>query len=182
MTLETIYYITQIVAVGLILVSLIAIYIQQRKDHALARAETVQNITKSAMGYFSVLVSEPRTLDSVRVCLQDYLSATPREQMDFLNFAHYALMMSEQAYFMDQDKLLANSTIHKYTAFPLAILNTPGGLQYWQLVKNSFSNEVRTLLDKQLSENGHNIPPIWEFIPALGADLVKTTPEPIAKN
>ena len=33
MTLETVYYITQIIAVGAILASLVAIYIQQRKDY-----------------------------------------------------------------------------------------------------------------------------------------------------
>lgn len=40
MTLETIYYIGQTVAVGAILASLVAIYIQQRKDHAFAQAES----------------------------------------------------------------------------------------------------------------------------------------------
>ncbi|MBL4869557.1 MAG: hypothetical protein JKX72_01250 [Robiginitomaculum sp.] len=182
MTLESIYYMTQIVAVGLILVSLVAIYLQQRKDHALARAETVKDLTKSGMGYFNALVNEPRTLDSVRVCLQDYVSATPREQMDFIKFTQYAVLIAEQAYFMEQEKLLPGSGLQRHIAFPLAILNTPGGRQIWQLGKNSFSDEIRILLDKQLSENGHNIPPVWEIIPALGADLVNTDPQPIAKN
>jgi len=181
MTLETIYYITQIVAVGLILVSLIAIYLQQRKDHALARAETLKDLTKASMGYFSTFVSEPRTLDSVRVCLQDYVSATPREQIDFVHFTQFAVLMAEQAYFMDQEKLLPGSTWLKHMAFSLSILNTPGGRQIWQMTKKSFSDEVRTILDKQLSENGHNIPPVWEIIHALGADLVNTDPEPITK-
>ena len=182
MTLETIYYITQIIAVGLILVSLIAIYFQQRKDHALARAETVKDLTKSAMGYFDTLVSEPRTLESVRACLQNYVSATPREQIDFIQFFQFAVLLAEQAYFMDQEKLLPDSTMEKHIAFPLTILNTPGGRQLWQVAKNTFSDEISSHLDKQLRENGHNIPPVWEMLPALGADLVNTGPDPTAEN
>ena len=44
MTLETVYYITQIIAVGAILASLVAIYIQQRKDHILARADSQREV------------------------------------------------------------------------------------------------------------------------------------------
>jgi hypothetical protein len=52
----------------------------------------------------------------------------------------------------------------------------------WRFAKKSFSPEIHTLLDNQLRENGHNISPVWEIIHALGADLVNTDPEPIAKS
>jgi len=44
MTLETIYYIGQTIAVAAILASLVAIYIQQRKDHEFAKAENQRKI------------------------------------------------------------------------------------------------------------------------------------------
>ena len=51
MTLETIYYITQIVAVGLILVSLVAFYIQQCKKPRARTSGNGHNIPSSGKSY-----------------------------------------------------------------------------------------------------------------------------------
>ena len=66
MTLETIYYITQIIAVGAILASLVAIYIQQRKDHVLARAEHQRQILAEVPRYTELAATDPAALQSIR--------------------------------------------------------------------------------------------------------------------
>lgn len=52
MTLENIYYITQIIAVGVILISLVAIYWQQREANKMAR---VQNSSTLSTGFLDTL-------------------------------------------------------------------------------------------------------------------------------
>ena len=175
--LETIYYATQILAVGLILGSLVAIYMQQRKDHALARAQTFRDMSNYAAEYFTHFISEPRTLESVRACLQDYVSATPQQQIDFTHLIHRAITQAEQALFMEQEKLLPSSTTQKHIGFPLSIVNTPGGRQSWEITKYAFSDEIRIRIDEQLRENEDKIPPVWEILPAFGADLAKKPSE-----
>jgi len=170
MTLEIIYYITQIIAVGLILVSLLAIYVQQRKDHALARAETIRALTVFARDFNLILVTEPRVLESVQVCLRDYRSASSREQIDFLQFFQGAVHLSEQALFMEQEKLLPESTFHKYSDILLAITKTPGGRQIWQRMKYAFSNQVRIYIDKKLSDPNNKIRPVWDIVLGLGSN------------
>jgi len=170
MTLETTYYITQIFAVGLILASLVAIYIQQRKDHALARAETVRDLSKYARDFNLLLVTEPRVLESVRVCLKDYLSASAREQIDFLQFFQGAVHLAEQALFMEQDKLLPKSAFHKYCDILIAIVKTPGGREIWEQMKFAFTNQTRKYIDEQLGDTSNKIRPVWDIIPGLGLD------------
>jgi len=87
MTLENIYYIGQTIAVGAILVSLVAIYIQQRKDHALARAEHQREILDSSTRLFDSIRFQPTGLESVRKCLVDFEGAEPDQQAEFGAFA-----------------------------------------------------------------------------------------------
>ena len=75
MTLETVYYITQIIAVGAILASLVAIYIQQRKDHALAKAENQREILMQVERLTAPPTAHPKALENIRACVMDYEGA-----------------------------------------------------------------------------------------------------------
>jgi len=65
MTLEEIYYIGQTIAVLAILGSLAAIYWQQRKAHALARAESQREISQLASQWFDEVLAHPTGLENV---------------------------------------------------------------------------------------------------------------------
>lgn len=169
MTLETIYYITQIVAVGAILASLVAIYIQQRKDHALARAEHQRQILGEVPRYFELAATNPAVLQSLRTSFQNYDEASPQDQATFVHFMHTAINIAETALYMHKDKLINDASYAGFEGAALMSLVTPGGRQYWQRARLAVGADIREALDKALNERT-DIPPVWEFFPMYAPD------------
>ena len=164
MTLETVYYITQIIAVGAILASLVAIYIQQRKDHALARAEHQRQILAEARRYTELAATDPAALESIRKCYQDFEGASPQDQAVFFHLMHTGVNIAEMAFYMRKDKLINDASYAGFEGAALLNLATPGGRQYWQRARLVVGTDIREALDKALSERT-DTPPVWEFLP-----------------
>ena len=169
MTLETIYYITQIIAVGAILISLIAIYIQQRKDHILARAENQREILREIETLTGIPVGSPDALNNIRACYFDYEGATPAQQADFAHVVQKAISIAETALYMRNDKLIAESSYQGMEGAALLSLLTPGGQQYWKRMRLILGSDIREALDKAMRERT-DIPPIWEVLPQYAPD------------
>ena len=134
MTLETIYYITQIIAVGAILASLVAIYIQQRKDHALARAEHQRQILAEVPRYLELdSDTTPAALESIRKCYQDFEERiTSKTRLLSFILWHTGVNIAEMALYMRKDKLINEASYVGFENAALINLVTPGGKQYWQ--------------------------------------------------
>ena len=167
MTLENIYYIGQTIAVGAILVSLVAIYIQQRKDHALARAEHQREILDSSTRLFDSIRLQPTGLESVRKCLVDFEGAEPDQQAEFGAFAMQTLLLAEKAMYADQDGLLVDAALEAYLNIAVFFIGTPGGRQYWARTNPMFGDEIKTLLDERLQATPDTLPNLLEVMPYL---------------
>lgn len=170
MTLETIYYIGQTIAVGAILASLVAIYIQQRKDHALAKAESQREITQQASQWFDQLLAHPTGLQSVRHCLQSFHGATPREQAEFSQYMVKSVMLAEQAVYMQNDKLIDHNSHVKIVMLPVLHIVTPGGREYWADIKSAFGVDVVAAIDKVLAENPPPAETLFKVFPYFRSD------------
>ncbi|MEL6827738.1 MAG: hypothetical protein AAFN91_15935 [Pseudomonadota bacterium] len=164
MTLETIYYITQIIAVGAILASLGAIYIQLRKDHALARSERQQEILNVTNSVYEYLACQSGVVKSVRLCFQDYERASPEAQVEFGYLIHRGLNLAQQAAYMRDDKLIEDNLYSSAFGLVLMYLNTPGGREYWKRVRLSYTENMRTAIDTAL-KTPKDIAPIWDVYP-----------------
>ena len=174
MTLETIYYIGQTIAVIAILASLVAIYIQQRKDHALARAEHQRQILSEVPRYFELAATNPAMLQSVRKCFVNFEGAYPQDQAVFVHFMHNAVNIAETALYMHKDKLINEASYVGFEGAVLMSLVTPGGKQYWQRARLAVGADIREALDKALAER-KDTPPVWEFFPQFAPDQVKAS-------
>ncbi|MEM7730573.1 MAG: hypothetical protein AAF311_15120 [Pseudomonadota bacterium] len=175
MTLETIYYITQIIAVGLILASLIAIYIEQRKDHALARAEHQRELLANFKTLPEYLAEDRENLEAITACLQDFDGATPYQKAKFTYAAHLSVNSAEQALYMRNDKLISKAIFLGMLGIALQYLTTPGGRQWWNRVRLSYGADSRDLLDKELAEQT-SVSSIWEAWPMF--EPAPSTPTP----
>lgn len=167
MTLETIYYIGQTIAVVAILASLVAIYIQQRKDHALARAEHQREILDSSTRLFDSNWLHRTGLESVRQCLVDFEDAEPDQQAEFGAFAVQTILLAEKAMYADQDGLLVDAALEAYLNIAVFFIGTPGGRQYWARTKPMFGDEIKTLLDKRLAATPDTLEGLLEVMPYL---------------
>ena len=174
MTLETIYYITQIIAVGAILASLVAIYIQQRKDHVLARAENQRAILEQVDSFMSIPLESPDALENIRACYVDYEGATPAQQARFAHLVQKSISVAEAALYMRNDKLIAEASYKGFEGAALLSLFTPGGRQYWQRVRMTIGADIRSVLDSALSERT-DIPPVWEVFPQFAPHEIQAS-------
>lgn len=172
MTLEAVYYITQIIAVGAILASLVAIYIQQRKDHVLARAENQRAILEQVESFMSIPLASPDALENIRACYVDYEGATPAQQASFAHLVHKAVSIAEASLYMRNDKLIAEASYKGFEGAALLSLVTPGGRQYWQRVRMAIGADIRDVLDSALRERT-DIPLVWEVFPQFAPDEVQ---------
>lgn len=169
MTLETIYYITQIVAVGAILASLVAIYIQQRKDHAFAQAESEREILQQAAHWFDDLLAHPDGLQDLQASLRNYHGATPRAQAVLGQHMLKSVIIAEQAFFMHEQKLINYDSHMKLVMLPILHIATPGGRQYWDHTKAAFGTKIVAAIDKILEENPPSPDAFYKIFPYFGS-------------
>ena len=174
MSLETIYYIGQTIAVAAILVSLWAIYWQQRKDHALARATTQREILDSVKELSGFPANDPMAFESIRVCLVDFSSALPIQQVQFNHAAVMAVNMAEKALYMKREDLFDTAGSEAFFSLALSYIVTPGGQQWWQSTKFAFAAEIREHLEKKLKE-GEGIASLWDAFPSYR--IIEEEPE-----
>lgn len=167
MTLESIYYIGQTIAVGAILISLVAIFLQLRKDHALARAEHQREILDSSTRLFDSIRLQPTGLESVRQCLVDFEGAEPDQQADFGAFALQTILLAEKAMYADQDGLLVDAALEAYLNIAVFFIGTPGGRQYWVRTKPMFGDEIKKLLDGRLTATPDTLESLLAVMPYL---------------
>ena len=173
MTLETTYYITQIIAVVLILVSLVAIFIQQRKDHALAKAENQREILLKTTEWFDAMLSNPLGLESVQNCLLDFKSASSKEKAAFMQYIVKVIVMAEQANFMKREGLIDEDSGVKFIAFAAMHLGTPGGTEYWSNAKVAYANHVVEAIDEHMRSDPISVDQFYKMFP-----LFKIDPDP----
>lgn len=172
MTLEEIYYIGQTIAVVAILASLVGIYWQQRKDHALAKAESQRAISQQASQLFDDLVENPSSLDSLQQCMRDYRGANVRQKTEFVQFILKHIMLSEQSTYMDTTKLIHDGSRDKIITLTAMYLSTPGGQQYWEDSKVAFTDETIAAIDQEMLMNPVPIEEVLKVLPHVGEGVL----------
>ena len=166
MTLEDIYYIGQTIAVVAILGSLGAIWVQLRKDHALAKAEHQREILTAITQVTNFVATDADALDSVRACCEDYVNATARQQAQFFYVVHTHINIAEKALYMGRDQLINTASFEGMKGAALAYLVTPGGKQLWSELKDAVGADIRDELDRSLHDD-LQITEVGDFYRAL---------------
>jgi len=165
MTLETIYYIGQTIAVVAILASLVAIYIQQRKDHAFAQAESEREILQQTAHWFDDLLTYPEGLENLQASLQDYRGAPQRAQAELAQHMLKSVLIAEQAILMHEEKLINYDSHMKLVMLPILHIATPGGRQYWEDSKAAFGTNIVAVIDRILGENPPSAEAFYKIFP-----------------
>jgi len=170
MTLETIYYIGQTIAVGAILVSLVAIYIQQRKDHAFAQAESEREILQQTAHWFDDLLTHPEGLENLQVSQQDYRGTPQSAQAELAQHMLKSVLIAEQAILMHEEKLINYDSHMKLAMLPILHIATPGGRQYWEDSKAAFGTNIVAMIDKILRENPPSAEAFYKIFPYFNSN------------
>ena len=167
MNWDAIGAIGEIIGAAAVLITLIAIYFQQRKIHALSRAENQRQILTSTRDLMEFVSVHPSALESIRQCLQNYDEASPQAQADFSNYSHAFVNLAEQAQYLYRDSLINKASYEGLENLALMLLATPGGSQWWQYGRVAFGTDIRDPLDKLLNSRKDDAVLLWDVLPYL---------------
>lgn len=173
MSLEQVYYVSQIVAVVAILGSLIAIYFQMRQNHAIERANAQRDILNQTREWWMQTVETEAMFETISTGLRDFQALDRYGQARFNAIMFNLQHIVEGAFFQHRSKLI-NATSHEgYMLAYLAILNTPGGRTWWVEGSKVGNAELCTYLTKRLNAEGATLPLWTDLLPHFRPPLAQ---------
>ena len=126
MSLEQVYYITQIIAVGAILASLVGIWVQLRQSAKMERAAAQRDVL-DRVTHFARGLNEPGHFDAFLLALHDYHAASTQARMAAeVHLFEYAFV-TESALNMHRHGFFSDGTWAGIEQNMLGMLRTPGG-------------------------------------------------------
>jgi hypothetical protein len=165
MTLEEIYYISQIVAVIAILGSLVAIYFQMRQNHAQELANAQRDILNQSRDWWMLGVENEEMFKTICAGLQDFNGLTPFQQARFHAWAANLQQIVTGVHFQHRSKLINPSSHEGFMRAYLSILNTPGGRAWWGISGKIGNQELTTYLNKRLAAEAATLPLWTDIVP-----------------
>lgn len=152
MTLEVIYYISQIVAVVGIFASLIFVGLQIRQNTKAVRATSHHAITDSFNAINTLIISDPKVAHLMRLTVtgSEALTEDERISADYMCLAYERIF--ETLYYqykngtMDQKLFDAELRTMKWK------VTLPGWLAWWRVNPISLSDEYRAFIDGLIRE------------------------------
>ena len=168
MTLESVYYIGQSVAVVAILVSLYAIYRQQRRTNEIERGKTEAERANQLSEFVWNHTKDHETLQSLRQCLHNHDHVHPDDQAKFMAYMTNVMELMGQAFYQQKHDLIASTSYDGVTNFCLANLKTPGGRQWWEASgKILWQADLTSYISKQLDDPNNSVPPVTDIMKYL---------------
>lgn len=173
MTLEEVYYVSQIVAVVAILGSLIAIYFQMRQNHAIERGNAQRDILNQTREWWMQCVEDEATFETIVAGLQDF-AALDRYRKARFNAVLFSLQHIVEGVFFQHRSKLINATSHDgYMIAYLALMNTPGGRVWWEGASKVGNAELCAYLTKRLTAEGATLPLWTDLLPFFKPQSLK---------
>ena len=135
MTLEEIYYIGQTVAVVAILVSLIAIWLQQRQTNKIARADMTERVLNKLFSAMEVMTTDPVLANHYAKLAKGQEPEDPAVAARLIWFFAMMLQSHNSSFMLWRDRLSDERAIGPHDQTILLHLKTPFFLKEWERVK-----------------------------------------------
>ena len=163
MTLETIYYITQIVAVAAILISLVAIWFQMRQSTKIERAAAQRDMLERVSQWNCRLETKDYHkflfgLSHYSVAPSDIQTLTDTHLFDWMFVMEGTMNMHNEGFFSE-------GTMAGVEGVTVALIRTPGGASWWEHAQQVLGFEVVAFTNKRLAETSADAPTFLDISP-----------------
>jgi len=163
MTLETIYYIGQTVAVMAILASLVAIWFQMRQSQKMERAAAQRELLDRVSEFTRGFTQEET--DHWLLGMNDFDGASHETKTVLHNKLMEFVFITESALNMHKDGFFSEGTWAGIDGAMLGMLRTPGGQTFWDYAKHVVGFEIVEHINKRLEELGTDGPNFLDAAP-----------------
>ena len=131
MTLEKVYYISQLVVAVVVVATLIAIWLQSRQTNRIAKAELTLECWKNAEASQREMVDTPEKTEFVHLILWEPRKPTPLEMQRKHAFLGTAFSNFEAAVNLYSRDLIEDTAYQAIRYGLKSYMQTPGGRRYW---------------------------------------------------
>ncbi len=178
MSLETIYYIGQTIAVIAILASLMAIWFQMRQSQKMERAAAQRDLLLRVSEWTREFVNVSERGDKFTRGLFEYEAADAATQQELNKALSEFVFVAESALNMHRDGFFSEGTWAGIEGATLALLRTPGGAQWWAYGQNFIGPEIVNHMKKRLAELPPDYPTFLDFTPTMRKRLMELGDRP----
>lgn len=154
MSLVGLYYVSQIVAVLLILGSLVAIYLQQRQANAIAQADMTQRALALYAETLREIMSNRELAEVLRKVMFDNAEPSPAERTQMLVYFNIMLSVHTNAYLSVKKNLIDRSYLNDSEHNLAWYLTVPLFRQEWRRLQRLeyFGPEYAAYLSARFAE------------------------------
>lgn len=165
MTLENFSLIAQILGVLLVSGSLIFVGLQMRQTHAIERGNAQRDLLNQTRDWWMTVAQDEETFDTFCAGLADYAGLNRYRQARFNALGWNLQHIIEGVYFQHKAGLVMASSHDGYMIAFLAILNTPGGRQWWAEASKVANAELSAYLSARLEAEAKSLPRWTDLLP-----------------
>ena len=153
MTLESIYYIGQTIAVAAILGSLVAIYAQQRQANKIARMDMSQRVSDSFAGTMRELMTNKELASTFRKVMFERSEPAPVEATQILIYFNLTVAAHADAFLAHSEGLIDRRTLEVFDRNTAWYLTAPVFAREWQRFRRLgfFEQKYRSHVDAQFA-------------------------------
>ena len=146
--------------------SLLYVGFQVRQNTKMEGVAAHRNVLEVVTRYHQAVAEIP---DVVQAGLSSFTDLSHRDQLVFHGFMQPFLTFYDSVIDLYRKRVLDKTAYFSYRNFVLALLQTPGGADWWEASKNIFDPRIREALDDALT-TGHDLPPpLITIVPFYGA-------------
>lgn len=154
MSLESAYYVTQILAVGLILLSLVFVGLQLRQSNRLARADMTQRSIDRFFAPMEIMAQDPDLAPQYAKVLKGESPKSPAIEARLNWFFSLMLQAHIGSWTIEQDGLVDERTIDARTNTIVRMIAAPHFQKEWERTKarGMFPREYSDFIDRALAD------------------------------
>ncbi len=165
MTLQDLSLIAQIAGVLLIPASLFFVGMQMRQAHAVERGNAQRDILDQTRGWWMLCVEDEVTFETFSAGLANYDALSRFRKARFNALCWNLKHIVEGVFFQHKTGLINASSHEGYVIAFLAIINTPGGRQWWAGASKVANAEFAAYLTGRLNAEAARLPLWTDLLP-----------------
>ena len=153
MTLETVYFLSQIAAALCVVGSLIFVGLQVRENSKAVRSATAQAVHDNYGSWYVALAGNEPGLSASTKGFTDLSALSPTEKAQFVCIYMAFMSHSQNAFHQWRAGHLSDGLWRGWEALMMNLVNTPGGAAFWQersyVFGKEFQDHVAEIMKRQ---------------------------------
>ena len=152
LTLEQVYYLTEIIGVIAVVASIIYLAIQVKQSTQATRSETSNVTTNSAMNQYLLLATDTELLDIFQRGSRDPKSLADLELGRFYSFIFSTLLNWQNFYYHKQKNEIDAERWTPWESLMSDVFSLPGFKALWAVRQQYFQKDFRHFVDRLMSK------------------------------